>query len=93
MARCSGGESRTAPSTSAATGSVAPYISASSVPKDQPTSQRLGSPRSTAKRTAASTSSRSPMPSSKEPWLVPRGEEVPRVLKRSTAMPASAGSR
>ena len=76
-----------------ATGSTAPYMRASSVPKDQPTSQRLGSPRSTANRTAASTSYRSPMPSSNVPSLVPRGDDVPRVLKRSTATPASAGSR
>ena len=82
-----------APSTSEATGSDAPYISASSVPKDQPTSQRFGRPRSTANFTAASTSRRSPMPSSNAPSLVPRGEPVPRVLNRSTAIPARAGSR
>ncbi len=61
LARRSGGDSSTAPSTSRS----APCISASSVPKLQPSSQRCGKPRSTANCTAARTSAPSPTPSSK----------------------------
>ena len=42
---------------------------------------------------AAATSNRSPSPRSNSPSLVPRTLEVPRVLNRSTARSASAGSR
>src|SRR6516162_2420558 len=42
---------------------------------------------------AAATSYRSSSPSPNSPSLVPSGDVVPRVLNRSTASPASAGSR
>ncbi len=85
----SGGESRIAP---AIAGSQ-PYFSARSVPNDQPTSQMLGSSANSAYSMAAATSYRSPTAPSKAPSLVPRTLLVPRVLNRSTARSASAGSR
>ncbi len=66
---------------------------ARSVPNDQPTSQTSGSPRVATNSSAAATSSRSPTPSSNAPSLRPASLAVPRVLKRSTARSASAGSR
>ncbi len=89
VARCSGGESRMAPSMSWSR----PYLSAISVPNDQPTSQGRGRPRSCTKSIAAARSNASARPPSKAPSLVPRGDVVPRVLNRSTARSASAGSR
>src|SRR3984885_15511622 len=85
-ARLSGGDSKIAPSmlcgSSAATSS--PHFSASSVPNDQPSNQRPGSPAPTANETAAATSYRSVSPSPNPPSLVPRSDVVPLVLKRST---------
>ena len=80
---------RTAP----ATDGSQPYMSARSVPNDQPISQIAGRSSASHRSRAAATSYCSARASSKLPWLVPRGLEVPRVLKRSTAMSASAGSR
>ena len=73
-----------------------PCISARSVPNDQPSSHRFasgGSSWNSANSIAAATSNRSPTPSSNAPSLVPAGDDVPRVLNRSTATPARAGSR
>lgn len=69
-----------------------PYLSASSVPNDHPSSQGAGRPRSRTKSTAAATSKRSALPSSNVPSLVPRGDCVPRVLNLRTASCARAGS-
>jgi len=88
----SGGLSRTAP---AMDGSL-PYIRVRSVPKDHPTSHRLGSSGDSwysASSIAAATSNRSPSALSKLPCEVPRGDETPRRLNRSTARSARAGSR
>ncbi|GAA3433849.1 hypothetical protein [Kutzneria kofuensis] len=63
------------------------------MPNDQPTSHTFGRFRSWANASAAATSSRSPSPLSNAPSLRPASLAVPRVLKRSTAMSASAGSR
>ena len=63
------------------------------MPKDQPTSQTFGRSWNSAYSMAAATSYCSPTALSKEPSLVPCSLQVPRVLKRSTAIPASAGSR
>ncbi len=52
-----------------------------------------GSPADVAYAIAASTSRPSPSPDSNSPSLLPAADRVPRVLKRSTASPASAGSR
>ena len=68
-------------------------MSTSSVPNDQPTSQRFGRSWNSANSIAACTSNRSATPPSNAPPLVPRGLVVPRVLNRSTARSASAGSR
>ena len=84
-----GGDSKIAP----ITWGKSPYFKVRSVPKDQPSSQMLGSPASVAHWTAASTSFFSPLASSKAPSLQPRGLQVPRVLNRKTLMLASAGSR
>ena len=46
-----------------------------------------------ARSSAAATSSASAVPAPNAPWLVPCSLVVPRVLKRSTARSASAGSR
>jgi hypothetical protein len=70
-----------------------PCISARSVPKDQPTIQIDGRSENSAYSMAADTSSASPRPSSNVPSLVPWTLQVPRVLNRSTAIPASAGRR
>ena len=56
MAKRSGGDSRIAP----ATAGSQPYLSARSVPNDQPTSQRSGSSANSAYSIAAATSNRSP---------------------------------
>src|SRR6185437_15615033 len=88
-ARRSGGDSRMPPWTPGSR----PQRSVSSVPNDQPDSQMSGSPASTAYRTAASTSSRSVSPPPNSPSLLPCSDSVPRVLNRSTARSASAGSR
>ena len=85
----SGGLSRIAPSTAGS----CPCISARSVPKDQPSSHRCGRSWNSANSIAAATSNRSDRASSKAPPEVPRGDVVPRVLKRRTAMSARAGSR
>jgi hypothetical protein len=53
----------------------------------------FGRSRNSAYSIAAATSYFSPTPEENSPSLVPRTLDVPRVLKRSTAMPASAGSR
>ena len=66
---------------------------ARSVPKDQPTSHRDGRSAYSACSIAAATSYRSPTALSNVPSLVPCTLLVPRVLKRSTARSASAGSR
>jgi len=70
-----------------------PNFRARSVPNDQPTSHGRGSPRNSASSMAAATSYFSPSPPSNVPSLVPRGDEVPRVLNRRTARSASAGRR
>lgn len=69
-----------------------PYFRASSVPKDQPSSQGAGSLLFFAYCIAAARSWRSAVPPSKVPSLVPVGELVPRVLKRRIARFASSGS-
>jgi hypothetical protein len=63
------------------------------VPNDQPTSQIEGRSWNSAYSIAAATSNRSPAAWSNSPSLVPWTLLVPRVLNRSTAMSASAGSR
>ena len=90
MEKRSGGDSRIAPST----GSMSPWRSTTSVPKDQPTSHGCGSPssRGVGDRGAQVARPR-PSPASNAPSLVPAALVVPRVLNRSTAMPASAGRR
>ena len=90
VVRCRGGERRIAPSIGV---TRSPYLSATSVPNDQPTSHGCGSPSSTTNRIAASRSSRSSTPSPNEPCDVPRGDVTPRKLNRSTARSASAGRR
>src|SRR5680860_322704 len=70
-----------------------PCISARSVPKDQPTSQMFGRSSNSAYSMAAATSYFSPTALSNAPPLVPCSLQVPRVLKRSTEIPARAGSR
>ena len=52
-----------------------------------------GSSSNSAYSMAAATSYLSPTALSNSPSLVPCSLQVPRVLKRSTAMPASAGNR
>ena len=63
------------------------------MPNDQPTSQTSGRSWNSAYSIAAATSYRSPTALSNAPSLVPCSLQVPRVLNRSTASPASAGSR
>lgn len=79
--------SRIAPRTT----SSSPYIKVRSVPNDQPTSHTFGRSWNSAYSIAAATSKRSPTPLSKAP-RVPCCDQVPRLLKRRTPMPASAGS-
>ncbi len=68
-------------------------MSVRSVPNDQPTTQIDGRSWKSAYSMAAATSYRSPRAWSNSPSDVPCMLAVPRVLNRSTATPASAGSR
>ena len=70
-----------------------PYRSAKSEPNDQARSHTCGRSWYSAYSRAAARSYRSPSPASNSPSLVPCRLLVPRLLKRSTARSASAGSR
>ena len=87
---CSGGEISTAPVTSSAAAVLQRQLGAERPAEQPPIRQPARPPRS---RPQPRTSSRSATPSSKTPSLRPCTLAVPLVLNRSTANPASAGSR